>query len=175
MNRFDQATLSIVVIAAVIIGTVAVVIQVETPTITQMKTVDVFDTTLANGFRWILATVATNQYDSVYVARYATMLYHRYVPKHMDDTGAIQFEVYVVNPDELRQLRPEDAALLTRNNPSIIDRLGRLQVIDTGYVAVRFSTPWMLFGRDTLMVLRTRLYIPGNGYRWASVIRRPTS
>jgi hypothetical protein len=93
----------------------------------------------------------------------------------MDDTGAIQFEVYVVNPDELRQLRPEDAALLTRNNPSIIDRLGRLQVIDTGYVAVRFSTPWMLFGRDTLMVFRTRLYIPGNGYRWASVIRRPTS
>lgn len=175
MKRFDWAAGAGVVIAGVIVGTALLVLRVETPTIVRMRTVDVFDTTLANGLRWILATVEANRYDSGYIARYATMLYHRLIPKHLDDTGAVQLELYVVNPDDRRGLRPEDIALLTRNNPAIVDRLTKLEVVDSGYVAVRFSTPWMLFGRDTLMVLRTRLYVPGDGYRWASLIRRPAS
>ncbi|KXB98481.1 MAG: hypothetical protein AA908_03615 [Chlorobi bacterium NICIL-2] len=175
MKRFDWAAVAGVVIAAVIVATALLVLRVETPTIVRMRTVDVFDTTLANGFRWVLATVEANRYDSGYIARYATMLYHRLIPKHLDDTGAVQLELYVVNPDDRRDLRPEDIAVLTRNNPAIVDRLTKLEVVDSGYVAVRFSTPWMLFGRDTLMVLRTRLYVPGDGYRWASLIRRPAS
>ncbi|RMF35639.1 MAG: hypothetical protein D6747_02095 [Chlorobiota bacterium] len=175
MKRFDWAAIAGAVIAVVVVGTIVLALDVETPTIPRMRTVDVFDTTLANGFRWVIATVETNRYDSGFTARYATMLYHRLIPKHLDDTGAVQLELYVVNPDDRQRLRPEDIAMLTRNNPAIVDRLTKLEVVDSGYVAVRFSTPWMLFGRDTLMVLRTRLYVPGDGYRWASVIRRPAS
>lgn len=175
MKRFDWAAYAVTGIAAVVVGTVVLALRVETPTIPRMRTVDVFDTTLANGFRWVLATVETNRYDSGYIARYASMLYHRIIPRHLDDTGAVQLEMYVVDPDDRQSLRPEDIALLTRHNPAIVDRLTMLEVVNGGYVAVRFSTPWMLFGRDTLMVLRTRLYVPGDGYRWASVIRRPAS
>lgn len=171
----DPRIWSSVVIGGVLAALLGALVAVDTPEPVQMHTMDVFDTTLANGFRWIVASVETNRYDSALIARYATMLYHRRVTKALDDTGAVQMEVYVYEPERRRGLRPEDAALLARNNPAIVDRLGKLSVVDSAYVAVRFSTPWMLFGRDTLMVVRTRVYIPAEGYRWASLIRRPRS
>lgn len=167
------AILSSTIVALVSIVTVLLVAIIPTPSIPTMRTVDVFDTTLANGYRWIVASVETNVYDSLLVARYVTMLYHRMVPKHLDDTGAVQLEAYFYAPEDRRALRSEDVAMLARYNPAIGDRLGKLSAVDSAYVGARFSSPWLLFGRDTLIVVRTRIYLPSENYRWASLIRRP--
>ncbi|GIV54068.1 MAG: hypothetical protein KatS3mg039_0586 [Candidatus Kapaibacterium sp.] len=158
---------------AVLGWTASVVLSVETPVIPSMRTVDVFDTTSEQGMRWIVASVEAEGADSALVARYATMLYHRLVPKHLDDTGAVQMEVYVYDPAMRRDLAPDDAALLTRRNPATIDLLGKLDRADSAYIALRLSSPWMILGRDTLLVARSRkVYIPKEGYRWASLVRR---
>lgn len=167
------ATIISIIITLVCIATVLLVVIIPRPPIPTMRTVDVFDTTLANGYRWIIASVETNVYDSLLVAQYATMLYHRMVPRHLDDTGAVQLEAYFYAPDDRRALRSEDVAMLARHNPAIGDRLGKLSAVDSAFVGVRFSSPWLLFGRDTLIVVRTRVYVPSENYRWASLIRRP--
>jgi hypothetical protein len=159
----------------VVVGTAILTMSVETPPVPTMRTTDVFDTTLTNGLRWVVASVETNVYDSLLIARYTTMLYHRLIPQPLDDTGAVRLEVYVFDPSARRLLEPHDAAILARNNPAIIDRLMKLSVVDSAYVAVRLSAPWILLGQDTLTVFRSRIYVPRKPYRWSSLIRRQRS
>ncbi|MCS6999966.1 MAG: hypothetical protein RML15_02250 [Bacteroidota bacterium] len=163
------------IIATVLGALIILALTVPTPSLPEMRTADVFDTTFHDGFRWIVASVHTNVYDSAWIARYATMFYHRAIPKHMEDTGAVQVELYFFNPDDRRMLQSQDIVSLARRGPAIGEQLGKLSVVDSGYVAVRFSSTMLLFGYDTLTVMRTRIYVPKEGYRWASLVRRLSS
>lgn len=169
---FDLAWIAPIVI--VIGWSAATLLTVETPVLPAMRTVDVFDTTSSLGMRWIVASVETNYLDSALIARYATMLYHRLIPKHLDDTGAVQMEVYVYNPEYRRSLSPDDVVRLTRHNPAAMNILPRLEIADSAYAVLRLSSPWMIMGRDTLTMAKTRIFVPKEGYRWASLVRRST-
>lgn len=152
--------------------TVHVVLNVETPTIPSMRTVDIFDTTLTTGLRQIIASVETNVLDSELVAQYVTMLYHRLVPTHLDDTALVRMEVYVYDPEMRRELSPDVVLVLTRNNPRLANVLGELQFVDTAYIAMRLSSVWMILGHDTLIVNKSPIVIPREHVRWASLVRR---
>ncbi|MCX7930246.1 MAG: hypothetical protein N2663_05945 [Chlorobi bacterium] len=162
-------SLSWVVVWLVIIGTAILLLVFPTPTIPAIHTLDIFDTTYANGFRSILIAAETNTSDSVLLTRYATMLYHRMVPQSLDDTGAVQLELCAFDPAKRRSLMPEDVASIAWRNPGIIKHIGKIDAVDSGYVVVRKSSPWLLLGDDTLVFFRARIYIPMKGYRWSSL------
>lgn len=166
-----KKNLPYIYIGSLVIATAVLVATVKTGGYIRMRVVDRFDTVSQIGVRTLFYSVAVSDFDSMLIAQYATKMYHKEIPKILNDTGAVQMNFYFYKEENLEAIDDMQALQIARGNTNAVEAIQKCEVDTSGYMAVRFSNPWMLFGRDTLYVAKSPTLIPHHGNQWKDIIR----